>query len=74
MVIRGAEQKGHEARKSRPEPEGLVRLAKAVPTIERPATAPAAEVESHDTHDNGLPCTGRCGHCDFHPCRLHAPI
>ncbi len=74
MVIRGDERKGHEARKSRPEPEGLVRLAKAVPTIARQPIGLAMEAESHDTHDNGLPCTGRCGHCDFHPCRLHAPI
>lgn len=73
MVTRGDERKGHEARKSRPEPEGLVRLVKAVPTIERKATA-LAEAESHDTHDNGLPCSGRCGRCDYHPCRLHAPI
>ncbi|HEX7553550.1 MAG TPA: hypothetical protein VF378_08340, partial [Geothrix sp.] len=71
MVTRGGERKGQEARKSRPEPEGLVRLAKAVPTIERQAIAPAREAEPQD---NGLPCSGRCGHCDFHPCRLHAPV
>jgi hypothetical protein len=70
VVTRGVERKG-QARKSRPVPEGLVRLAKAVPTIEFQATAPAVEAESHD---NGLPCSGRCGRCDFHPCRLHAPI
>jgi hypothetical protein len=69
VVTRGAERKGQEARKSRPESEGLVRLAKVVPTIQQMSVA--AEVEPPD---NGLPCTGRCGHCDFHPCRLHAPI
>ena len=71
MVSRGVERKGQEARKSRPESDGMVRLAKAVPTIE-PPLAPAAKAA--EPHDNGLPCTGRCGHCDFHPCRLHAPI
>jgi len=50
---------------------GVVRLAKAVPAMAK-STAPAKEPES--VIDNGLPCSGRCGHCDFHPCRLHAPI
>lgn len=49
---------------------GVVRMAKAVPTIER--SAPVKDLES--PVDNGLPCSGRCGHCDYHPCRLHAPI
>jgi hypothetical protein len=49
---------------------GVVRLAKAVPTMER--SAPVKEPET--VIDNGLPCSGRCGHCDCHPCRLHAPI
>jgi hypothetical protein len=47
----------------------MVRLAKVVPTIQQMPAAMEAE-----PHDNGLPCSGRCGHCDFHPCRLHAPI
>jgi hypothetical protein len=71
VVTRGGERKGPEARKSRPEAEVMVRLAKVVPTIEQQPQAMPMEVE---THDNGLPCSGRCGHCDFHPCRLHAPI
>ena len=71
MVTRGVERKGQEARKSRLEPEGMVRSTKLVPTIEQPALGLSREPESHD---NGLPCSGRCGHCDFHPCRLHAPI
>jgi hypothetical protein len=68
VVTRGAERKGQEARKSRPDSDGTVRLAKVVPTIEQQALVMV------EPHDNGLPCSGRCGHCDFHPCRLHAPI
>ncbi len=34
-------------------------------------TEPAAPEEAHAP---GLPCTGRCGHCNYHPCRLHSPI
>ena len=49
---------------------GVVRMAKAVPTMER--SAPVKDLET--AVDNGLPCSGRCGHCDCHPCRLHAPI
>jgi len=49
----------------------VVRTTKAIPTIERQAPTPARESESPN---NGLPCSGRCGHCDCHPCRLHAPI
>lgn len=49
---------------------GVVRMAKAVPTMERPA--PMKDLDP--PMDNGLPCSGRCGHCDCHPCRLHAPI
>jgi hypothetical protein len=71
VVTRGVERKGQEARTSRPETGGTVRLAKLVPTIEQQSMVAAREAESHD---NGLPCSGRCGHCDFHPCRLHAPI
>lgn len=68
MVTRGVERKGQEALKSRLESEGLVRLAKIVPIIEQQSLA------MDELHDNGLPCSGRCGHCDFHPCRLHAPV
>jgi hypothetical protein len=71
VVTRAGERKGHEAQKSRPEPEVMVRLAKVVPTIEQQAQDRAKDAE---LHDNGLPCSGRCGHCDYHPCRLHAPI
>jgi len=49
---------------------GVVRMAKAVPTLER--TAPMKDLDP--PVDNGLPCSGRCGHCDCHPCKLHAPI
>jgi len=49
---------------------GVVRMAKAVPTMERSAPVKVVELPV----DNGLPCSGRCGHCDCHPCRLHAPI
>jgi hypothetical protein len=49
---------------------GVVRMAKAVPTLER--AAPMKDLAP--PVDNGLPCSGRCGHCDCHPCKLHAPI
>jgi len=51
---------------------GVLRMAKAVPTMERPVPASAAGPEP--ASNNGLPCSGRCGHCDCHPCQLHAPI
>ncbi|HJV49591.1 MAG TPA: hypothetical protein VJ549_09985 [Geothrix sp.] len=49
----------------------VVRATKLVPAIKRPA--PVMEDEPLDVPPP-LPCSGRCGHCDCHPCRLHAPI
>ncbi|WLT30163.1 hypothetical protein [Geothrix sp. PMB-07] len=53
---------------------GVLRMAKAIPTIERQAAGPVKAPEPSVVVDNGLPCSGRCGHCDCHPCQLHAPI
>jgi len=50
---------------------GVVRSAKAIPAM-------AAKAPSCPAQDAAAPtvslCTGRCGHCDLHPCQLHAPI
>jgi len=41
------------------------------PVVPEPLEAMPAPEEAHAP---GLPCTGRCGHCNYHPCRLHSPI
>ncbi len=48
---------------------GVVRTEKAIPTLCR--TTP--QVEETPLMDATL-CSGRCGHCNVHPCQLHAPI
>jgi len=49
--------------------EGMVRMSMAIPAMERSSLTK----EAFDPPP-ALPCSGRCGHCDIHPCQLHAPI
>jgi hypothetical protein len=75
-VVKAADQKGRATRKPQPDREAVVRTAKAIPRIaNKPAPAPVVPTmpaASEATME--LPCSGRCGHCDYHPCRLHGPI
>ena len=48
---------------------GMVRMAKVIPAMGRAEFAGEPGQGSE-----GLPCSGRCGHCDLDPCQLHAPI
>lgn len=50
--------------------QGVVRTAKAIPIMPRMVPEPEASAAPA----RNLPCSGRCGHCDVHPCQLHAPI
>ncbi|GLH72314.1 hypothetical protein GETHLI_08160 [Geothrix limicola] len=50
---------------------GVVRTTRVIPAIKR--LEHLDEEEPLDLPPS-LPCSGRCGHCDCHPCRLHAPI
>ncbi len=51
-----------------------IRVAKAIASI--PPVRPVAMAQGDPEMELqlGLPCSGRCGHCNFHPCRLHAGI
>ncbi|WP_291271406.1 hypothetical protein [Geothrix sp.] len=77
----GDHHKGHEARKPLPAGDGVVRSTKLIPTLMKPvADFPEPQLACGQTHGPALgqtmdlPCSGRCGHCDCHPCRLHGPI
>lgn len=52
---------------------GVVRSAKAIPTMGTmaPSRPPAAQDASAQAPSS---CTGRCGHCDLHPCQLHTTV
>lgn len=54
---------------------GVVRSAKAIPRL-GPVGAPAPAVGPREPLAAGkaLACTGHCGHCDVHPCQLHASV
>lgn len=50
---------------------GVVRSAKAIPVMgAMPPSRPPQEAAA----PSASLCSGRCGHCDLHPCRLHATI
>lgn len=68
------------ARKPHPPKEadsgaGVVRSAKAIPRL-GPAVTPAPAVAPREPLAAGKAqtCTGHCGHCDVHPCQLHASV
>ena len=47
----------------------VVRAAKVIPAMESLQRAPATQAGPQIS-----PCTGRCGHCDIHPCQLHTTV
>jgi hypothetical protein len=49
--------------------EGLVRMATAIPTMER-ITSQTEQADS----SRPLVCTGHCGRCHVSPCQLHAQL
>lgn len=54
-------------------PDGTIRVAKVIAPLPSPVPT-AAGPEVKEELAPGLPCSGRCGHCDHHPCRLHGGI
>ena len=50
--------------------EMVVRMSMVIPAMDRSSSLMNEGFEP----SRSLPCSGRCGHCDLHPCRLHAPI
>ena len=73
-MARGSDQKGPAARMPHAATDGVVRAAKLIPPMVQsmPALKPLPIPDEDETME--LPCPGRCGHCDCHPCRLHGPI
>jgi hypothetical protein len=62
-------------RRAPPPPESglelgaVVRSAKVIPPIPRQPCGPESPVGPE-----GSRCTGRCGHCEIHPCQLHPSV
>jgi hypothetical protein len=57
-----------------PEPPGLemspvVRATKVIPVMPGQPCGPEPSVSPQVSR-----CTGRCGHCDIHPCQLHPSV
>ncbi len=48
---------------------GVVRMTRAIPDM-----APLRLQPEGDPAPKANICMGRCGHCDVHPCQLHATI
>jgi hypothetical protein len=46
---------------------GVVRMTRAIPDM-----SPSRLQPEGDTALKANVCMGRCGHCDVHPCQLHA--
>ena len=56
-------------------PEGVIRVTVPVRPIAPPVSrAPVASLSAQAAHAPGMPCSGRCGQCGEHPCRLHAQV
>jgi hypothetical protein len=54
---------------------GVVRSAKAIPTMGTMSSSrPPAHQEHQAAPSAASVCSGRCGHCDLHPCQLHNVI
>ena len=48
---------------------GVVRSAKVIPVMGRPLAVLEPLRDPRTSQ-----CTGHCGHCDVHPCQLHATV
>jgi hypothetical protein len=64
-MTKPAHPKAHPSPKTSPG-LGVVRAAKAIPTMEKPKEIQGPSVKPQVNH-----CTGHCGHCEIHPCQLH---
>ena len=71
-MSRGADQQGQDARNPLRATDGVVRTAKPIPSMVKSASASEPRPSHGETME--LPCLGRCGHCECHPCRLHGAI
>ena len=60
--------KAHPSPKASPGP-GVVRAAKAIPTMER-----LKDIQEPPARPELTRCTGHCGHCEIHPCQLHTSV
>ena len=81
MTRGGDHHKGQETRKPLPAEDGVVRSTKLIPTLVKsmedhpdPQISRGQALGTAVGQAMDLPCSGRCGHCDCHPCRLHGPI
>ncbi|MDP1830711.1 MAG: hypothetical protein Q8K67_01540 [Geothrix sp.] len=70
-MSRESDQGGEDARQPPLAADGVVRTAKSIPRMVTPEMPSERSFHEEMTL---LPCSGRCGHCDCHPCRLHGPI
>ncbi len=67
-MTRSSVRKAHSPLEPSPE-AGVVRAAKVIPAmqmLQRVSGPPEGPEVSR--------CTGRCGHCDIHPCQLHTSV
>ncbi len=54
---------------------GVIRVAVPVHPIVPPVSqAPVTPQSAPPPLAPGMPCSGRCGQCGEHPCRLHAQV
>ena len=53
---------------------GTIRVAVAIAQVSPSKVAESAPEETKEGDAPGLPCSGKCGRCNHHPCRLHSPV
>ncbi len=51
-----------------------IRVAKCIVPVTTPQPKAPVRHEVEEELAPELPCSGRCGHCHHHPCRLHGGI
>jgi hypothetical protein len=47
----------------------VVRASKTIPAMTKHRLD-----DEHELEPKALLCTGHCGHCEVHPCQLHATV
>ena len=60
--------KGHSVPESKRGMD-VVRASKAIPAMTKHRID-----DEHELEPKALLCTGHCGHCEVHPCQLHATV
>jgi hypothetical protein len=68
-MTKSSVRKLHPPPESSPELGLVVRAAKIIPAM--PTQSRFSEPPSSP---QAARCTGRCGHCDIHPCQLHTSV